>query len=967
MFDKGLRFFLKTLLVIMYNAIHSESLLFNFKKLSGNESVVINCCLMDQVENVLVANCSNLNWTFVDLRCVPVTTQVLLLDRNNLTTLTNGSFQTLTSLRQLSIQSSNIHRIEIDTFLGLSQLQNLSLENNQLRDEVTSINPQAFRHLTNLKQLLIGKNQNLSKNLKGAFVYFQNLSTLSMDGSEKLQIGREFSYLTQLNNLTLYCSKVTNVTNESFIGLWNSSLKTLSLIDFDNLQFDPDDMDQDTSLFSDDAFQNLNSLEVLRIINCRIGNENMARKFKQFINSSLHTLYLDTTHYMKDYYNPNSTYEDGVILNSTVKYLRQLTLSHFSWINSNIFAIAPGVISSPQWRRNIKSIDFSKNKLGWLGWRFPLLEAARLEKLEEVIITFPNPANEMSYPYLEVDSGKENEQPSLSLPTYLDFYNIRSLTGSRTTNTTSKLKSLETKVKSNNLSSSSKDDGILQALPWRNDSLNNKPFQKELASGFETIAIFPVTSYAEIGSISERSLFRILDKPFYLTKSAIWTYRVPASLHTIKVMYTLQGDNEYSNQSIQFIQAANLTRVYFVGNSILRGTGRIKGLTNLQLFDASKNALIVSTYFFDEFPTLRYLILRSMMNEDFFQRVSIDRIIQNMPELRYLDLTDNKLNFLPPNLFSRNSHITHVILAKNRFSSFPITMALVPNLKTLDLSGNALSDLTEEEMTALTKHSENVPDFYLALAENNIVCVCSQIKFMIWLNISDFLDNKGNYSCTSQEGQLISTEVLLQDVSGFYIQCFGYNYLLISIVLLLVMSSTFLVAYLVHRFRTAIEASLVRIFIKAFRPMKSSDYKTHVFIGYADDDVGFVRHILLRYLEEDLKVSTFVHHRDLAPGYTDQQMFEAMRDSWRILLVITQPFLNNYDLSDIIMKYASHSVSPANEKRVVLLVQQTQLYNIPGSLYDVLEDSRIIVISDLSAHLDYAQRQAIKQCLRDIR
>uniref|UniRef100_A0A2C9LKE5 TIR domain-containing protein n=1 Tax=Biomphalaria glabrata TaxID=6526 RepID=A0A2C9LKE5_BIOGL len=120
------------------------------------------------------------------------------------------------------------------------------------------------------------------------------------------------------------------------------------------------------------------------------------------------------------------------------------------------------------------------------------------------------------------------------------------------------------------------------------------------------------------------------------------------------------------------------------------------------------------------------------------------------------------------------------------------------------------------------------------------------------------------------------------------------------------------------------------------------------------------------YLQDDLKVSTFIHHRDLGPGYTDQQMFEAMRDILRILLLITEQFLNNYDLSNIIMKYASHSVSPVNEKRVVLLVQQTQLYNIPGSLYDVLEDSRIIVISDLSAHLDYAQRQAIKQCLRDI-
>ncbi|XP_055897977.1 toll-like receptor 4 isoform X2 [Biomphalaria glabrata] len=86
--------------------------------------------------------------------------------------------------------------------------------------------------------------------------------------------------------------------------------------------------------------------------------------------------------------------------------------------------------------------------------------------------------------------------------------------------------------------------------------------------------------------------------------------------------------------------------------------------------------------------------------------------------------------------------------------------------------------------------------------------------------------------------------------------------------------------------------------------MKSSDYKTHVFIGYADEDVGFVRHILLRYLEDDLRVSTFIHHRDLTPGYTDQQMFEAMRDSWRILLLITEHFLNHYDLSDIIMKFS---------------------------------------------------------------
>ncbi|XP_055898272.1 uncharacterized protein LOC106067075 isoform X1 [Biomphalaria glabrata] len=960
-----LRFFWKISLVITYIAIHFISISINLTTMSGNQSVALDCCSVFNSHRTIIVNCSSLNWTFVDLRCVPVTTQVLLLDRNNLTTLTNGSFQTLTSLLQLSIQSSNIHRIEIDTFQGLSLLQSLNLENNRLSDKVPSFNPQAFRHLSNLKQLLIGKNQNISQNLRNALFYLQNLSALSLDGSETLHVGTEFSHLTQLNNLTLHCSNVTNITDESFVGLWHSNLTILSLISFDKFKFDPEDIDQDTvqKHFSDDAFQNLDSLKVLRIINCRIGNENMARKLKHFINSSLHTLYLEATHCKREYYTPNLTFQDGVILKKTARYLSQLTLSYFSWIDSNIFAIEPGVVSSPQWRHNLRAADFSKNMMGWLGWRFPLVEAARLEKLEEFILTSPSAENEVSYSDEWLDSVKEDKL----LPRF-DYHHKESLAESRATNIRNKWDTLNTNINYRN----NRDATISQAfqMKHKNDFVTSYSFNTKGASVFEP---FTVTSYeasAQFDSIRDQDLDRFSDNPPYPVDTGTWTVRMPLSLRKIKIMYTLQGDNNYGNQSVHFIQshgeAANLTHFYFVGNGILRGTGTMTGLTNLQLFDLSKNSVFVSPYFFDDFPSLRYLILQSMKNENFFQRISIYRIIQNMPELRYLDLTDNKLNFLPPNLFSRNSHITHVILAKNRFSSFPITMDLVPNLKLLDLSGNALSYLTDEEMTALTKHSENVPDFYLALAENNIVCVCSQIKFIFWLNISAFLDNKGNYSCTSQEGQRISTDELWQDVLGFYRLCYGYNYLLISIVLLLVMSFIFLMVYLVHRFRTAIEAYLVRIFIRAFRPMKSSDYKTHVFIGYADDDVGFVRNTLLRYLEEDLNFSTFVHHRDLGSGYTDQQMFEAMRDSWRIILVITHRFLNHYDLSDIVMKYASHSVSPANEKRVVLLAQQTQLYNIPGSLYDVLEDSRIIVISDLSAHLDYAQRQNLKECLRDI-
>ncbi|KAK6978945.1 toll-like receptor 4 [Biomphalaria glabrata] len=462
---------------MMYIAINSESFAFN-------------CCSVSIVNKTLVANCSNLNWTFVDLRCVPVTTEVLLLDRNNLTTLTNGSFQSLTSLRQLSIQSSNVHQIEIDTFIGLSQLQNLNLEYNQMTDDISSLDPQTFRHFTNLKQLFIGNQYNK----------------------------REFCRTT---NLTI-----------------------LNLISCSRLQFDPQDIDLNYlhKQFSDDAFQNLKSLEVLRIVNCRIGNENIARKFKHFINSSLHTLYLEATHYTREYYNPNSTFQDGVIFTSTAKYLRQLTLTHFSWVDSNIFAIQPGVASNLQWRSNIKSLDISKNRLGWVGWRFPLLEVARLEKLETLIITSPSPENKPSNPDLGIDMA--NIPQALPSFSHLSYYNKQPLAELMTTNAMSYPERLDMKM--NSINNSSFPEATISKALHRNgkrDFLNIDPLYKEVPSVLEPITVSSYATLANVDSISVQDLLRASINPPYPTDSGTWTIRMPLSLNTVKIVSVLQRDN----------------------------------------------------------------------------------------------------------------------------------------------------------------------------------------------------------------------------------------------------------------------------------------------------------------------------------------------------------------------------------------------------------------------------------------
>ncbi|KAI8750749.1 toll receptor 4 [Biomphalaria glabrata] len=367
MSEPMLRFWMKICSVMMYIAINSESFAFN-------------CCSVSTVNKTLVANCSNLNWTFVDLRCVPVTTEMLLLDRNNLTTLTNGSFQSLTSLRQLSIQSSNVHQIEIDTFIGLSQLQNLNLEYNQMTDDISSLDPQTFRHFTNLKQLFIAK------------------------------------------------------------------------------------------------------------------------------------------------------------------YLRQLTLTHFSWVDSNIFAIQPGVASNLQWRSNIESLDISKNRLGWVGWRFLLLEVARLEKLETLIITSPSPENKPSNPDLGIDMANiPRALPSFS---HLSYYNKQLLAELMTTNAMSYPERLDTKM--NSINNSSFTEATISKALHRNgkrDFLNIDPLYKEVPSVLEPITVSSYATLANVDSISVQDLLSVSINPLYPTDSGTWTIRMPLSLNTVQIVSMLQRDN----------------------------------------------------------------------------------------------------------------------------------------------------------------------------------------------------------------------------------------------------------------------------------------------------------------------------------------------------------------------------------------------------------------------------------------
>ncbi|XP_059156452.1 protein slit-like [Physella acuta] len=444
--------------------------------------------------------------------------------------------------------------------------------------------------------------------------------------------------------------------------------------------------------------------------------------------------------------------------------------------------------------------------------------------------------------------------------------------------------------------------------------------------------------------------------------------RFPPKVRYVRISYlTVQSFIQF-RCTWRLVDAGHVRAIYAVNIPFfLYSRGRLLGLENLQIFDVTGSMMDVEEYFYDDFPGIEVLVMSAILPVDYFNTVvPLERLLRNMSKLRYLDLSNNQLNSIPRHAFRANAELRYLILSKNRFSSIPFDVQDSPHLTLLDLSDNAILHLTEREMWVLERQLDRVGQFTLRLSGNGIVCLCSTIKFVAWLQLTNVrLDRGGNYTCTSQSGK-IKAVAEMHDVMALWRPCVGSLSLTTAIGLASTVALTFLSMYLGWRFKTSLMAYFLQLVAPQFRQMRPGDYEYQVFVGYADDDFNFVKDTLARFLEDDMQVKTFLHQRDLGIGYADQLFYDAIQASWRVLLVLTDTFLRRYDMANILMKYASLSVSVVNQGRVFVLLERSQIPKVPSFLLDVLDDTKIVILDDVNRPLNYEQKQSIRRCLEPI-
>uniref|UniRef100_A0A8B9LJY6 Leucine-rich repeats and immunoglobulin-like domains 1 n=1 Tax=Astyanax mexicanus TaxID=7994 RepID=A0A8B9LJY6_ASTMX len=140
--------------------------------------------------------------------------EVLKLQRNNISKLTDGAFWGLARMRTLHLDYNSLKEVNSGSLYGLESLLYLHLSNNS----ISSFNPEGWGFCERLRELHLVHN-NLSKLTEGSFAKLVNLQTLRLSHNTISHIAEgAFRGLSSLR-LTLFGNRIKSVAKRAFLGL----------------------------------------------------------------------------------------------------------------------------------------------------------------------------------------------------------------------------------------------------------------------------------------------------------------------------------------------------------------------------------------------------------------------------------------------------------------------------------------------------------------------------------------------------------------------------------------------------------------------------------------------------------------------------------------------------------------------------------------------------------------------------
>ncbi|KAI8794867.1 TLR cluster1 member 1 [Biomphalaria glabrata] len=420
--------------------------------------------------------------------------------------------------------------------------------------------------------------------------------------------------------------------------------------------------------------------------------------------------------------------------------------------------------------------------------------------------------------------------------------------------------------------------------------------------------------------------------------------KLPVSLRSLQMSRLVSS--VALDVNLLFLGAANVDYLDVSDNGFKTFVGNIQGLHSLKTAVVSLNDMReLKESFFDGFFGLEKLFLSKCELQRDFMALHSSRVFQNLSNLQSLDLSYNYLNALSQGTLYYNPKLIWLNLSDNQFNCIPFDLKDTPNLLELDVRNNAISTLSKSMTTELDQLALRNGKLNFWLSGNILSCGCQDLNFLHWLSSTMVtLDQGGNFTCMDRNGERSYT-MRYSHVDTLWRECWGQYFLYLAIIILCFYLIGVFLLVLVQRNKTFLVSFFLQL-LGNFKLLKRGDYPIDVFVGYSDEDYHFPCRVLRLYLEDVLKLKTFLNDRDLLASLSKASgIVDAINSSYRILLVCSESFMKDDDWSLFTMRAAMYAQSPANPSRVVIVVHESCLHLLPTELLSVVNEENILVVS----------------------
>nr|UTM63724.1 Toll-like receptor [Ruditapes philippinarum] len=853
-----------------------------------NVETCVVCICNDTTSTV---NCSHTNLTYVPPNPRPGRTLILNMSSVGLKCIYNTNFSTYGELQVLDLFNTSLTNIETAAFSNLTSLKYLNLSNNErLPMTHNKVNQTLFRNLTSLVELRIYGNTGAYHQddyPDKALSMMKNLAELWIDGLTNKAFGPAFQTMTSLKTIRIpgdiirppwrFCD--TNITDgmlDNLIHVTNFTMRKCRV-----------------KYVGKNAFVNMTKLYHLDLsYNRLLTIKGLSIAFPGMGKTNLAVLVINSIQNVPHMY-CGVTLTDA--LTKSIGEIKTLKEIHVEYNAINGF----GRKSMQYLPRSLEYINARRNEFE-IG--FYAFEAYRLENLTwfDMSFNFFPDENQIWHqglpkPHINLES---QSKPTVAMSTNLVTSEEKLPSASQGTD----VKVTSTKETGYTYKTSSIVD-FIQSKSFPSSKMNILTFTEFMHSNIQRRNLkTPVGSHQD----DERTVC-----PETLASIPPGTIRgnLPKNLEYFDFSHSKLATpipELYFNET-------NKLKVLNVSSSLLYcWDGPIHGFVRLEYLDLSFNLCSkMRKSFFDKVPTLKYLSIARNFLYDPIENDTNGRILRNLTNLEYLDMSNNRLLVVPERFLIRQKVLEVLNISENMLSSFDIDVRHMTKLNTIDLRENGIHTFptaVRENLTTISErnYQKTRKTLVIYLHDNDIQCYCNNLDFLEWvydhMSSCRFLDITISkctyYNMTTIE--IYNRKHFEAVLSHLKQHCTSYTGLIIGVAVALCVVLNIMVAYLVHRFRWKIR---YWYYVVSSKPTTRSGYisidslgaigsrfKYDVYIASspAPTDRDFVLHKMKSRLENE-KIRLFIQDDDIVPGQNIYSMIaNAIHVSRAVILIISE-------------------------------------------------------------------------------